>query len=311
MTRGERVIAFIEKYCRVPSGKLVGQPIKLDKFQQRFIKKIYDNKVRTRLAILSMARKNGKTALIAGLCLAHIVGPEARLNSQLVSGAMSRDQAALVFDLMVKMINFSPELQARSRVVPSGKKIYGLSKNVEYQALAAEAKTKHGLSPWLVIFDELGQVRGPKNDFVEALETAQGAYDDAMQIVISTQAPTDADMLSIWIDDAISSGDPHTVIELHTAPEEANLMNERAWKKANPALGTFRSEVEMRSMAEKAILISASTATPRSSPRMFGSAMVVKLPFGVMRKFIPVWIFPARWILPPMCPLLLSMIFGK
>jgi phage terminase large subunit-like protein len=136
--------------------------------------------------------------------------------------------------------------------VPSGKKIYGLSKNVEYQALAAEAKTKHGLSPWLVIFDELGQVRGPKNDFVEALETAQGAYDDAMQIVISTQAPTDADMLSIWIDDAISSGDPHTVIELHTAPEEANLMNERAWKKANPALGTFRSEVEMRSMAEKA-----------------------------------------------------------
>jgi phage terminase large subunit-like protein len=252
MTRGERVIAFIEKYCRVPSGKLVGQPIKLDKFQQRFIKKIYDNKVRTRLAILSMARKNGKTALIAGLCLAHIVGPEARLNSQLVSGAMSRDQAALVFDLMVKMINFSPELQARSRVVPSGKKIYGLSKNVEYQALAAEAKTKHGLSPWLVIFDELGQVRGPKNDFVEALETAQGAYDDAMQIVISTQAPTDADMLSIWIDDAISSGDPHTVIELHTAPEEANLMNERAWKKANPALGTFRSEVEMRSMAEKA-----------------------------------------------------------
>jgi phage terminase large subunit-like protein len=116
MTRGERVIAFIEKYCRVPSGKLVGQPIKLDKFQKRFIKKIYDNKVRTRLAILSMARKNGKTALIAGLCLAHIVGPEARLNSQLVSGAMSRDQAALVFDLMVKMINFSPELQARSRL---------------------------------------------------------------------------------------------------------------------------------------------------------------------------------------------------
>lgn len=252
MTRGEKVIAFIEKYCRVPSGKLVGQPIKLDRFQKRFIKKIYDNKVRTRLAILSMARKNGKTALIAGLCLAHIVGPEARLNSQLVSGAMSRDQAALVFDLMVKMINFHPALIARTRIVPSGKRIYGLGKNVEYQALAAEAKTKHGLSPWLVIFDELGQVRGPKDDFVEALETAQGAYDDAMQIVISTQAPTDADMLSIWIDDAISSGDPHTVIELHSAPEEAKLLDQKAWRKANPALGTFRSEIEMASMAEKA-----------------------------------------------------------
>ena len=252
MTRGEKVIAFIERHCRVPEGKLVGQPIKLDLFQKRFIKRVYDNKSGTRLAILSMARKNGKTALIAALCLAHILGPEARQNSQLVSGARSRDQAALVFNLMVKMINLNPELIARSRVVPSGKRIYGLRQNVEYQALAAEAQSKHGLSPWLVIFDELGQVRGPKDAFVEALETAQGAYDDAMQIVISTQAPTDADMLSIWIDDALKNKDPHTVLELHSAPESADLLNKKAWKKANPALGTFRSAIEMANMADKA-----------------------------------------------------------
>lgn len=252
MTRGEKVIKFIETHCRVPEGKLVGQPMVLDLFQKRFIKKVYDNKAGTRLAILSMARKNGKTALIGALCLAHIVGPEARLNSQLVSGARSRDQAALVFNLMVKMINLNPELQARSRVVPSGKRIYGLRKNVEYQALAAEAQSKHGLSPWLVIFDELGQVRGPKDAFVEALETAQGAYDDAMQIVISTQAPTDADMLSVWIDDALKNKDPHTVLELHSAPETAELLDKKAWKKANPALGTFRSPVEMSNMADKA-----------------------------------------------------------
>lgn len=252
MTRGEKIIKFVETHCRVPEGKLVGKPIKLDPFQKRFIKNVYDNPAGTRLAILSMARKNGKTALIAALCLAHILGPEARLNSQLVSGAQSRDQAALVFNLMVKMINLNPELVARSRVVPSGKRIYGLRKNVEYQALAADASTKHGLSPWLVIFDELGQVRGPKDAFVEALETAQGAYDDAMQIVISTQAPTDADLLSIWIDDALKNKDPHTVVELHTAPEDAILLDKKAWKKANPALGSFRSNIEMAAMAEKA-----------------------------------------------------------
>jgi phage terminase large subunit-like protein len=258
MTRGDRIIKFIELYCRVPSGKLVGKPLKLDQFQKKFIKRIYDNPDGTRLAILSMARKNGKTALIAALCLAHIVGPEARLNSQLVSGARSRDQAALVFDLMVKMINLNQDLIDRTRIVPSGKRIYGLRKNVEYQALAAEASTKHGLSPWLVIFDELGQVKGPKDDFVEALETAQGAYDDAMQIVISTQAPTDADLLSIWIDDALKNNDPHTVIELHTAPENdendepISLLNKKSWKLANPALGTFRSKIEMAAMAQKA-----------------------------------------------------------
>lgn len=252
MTRGEKVIKFIETYCHAPEGKHVGKPLKLDPFQKRFIKNIYDNNVHTRLAILSMARKNGKTALIAALMLAHIVGPEARQNSQLVSGARSREQAAIVFNLMVKMIDFSPELSSRARYVESGKRIYGLRKNVEYKALSAEAKTKHGLSPWLVIFDELGQVTGPKDAFVEALETAQGAYDDAMQIVISTQAPTDADMLSVWIDDALKSKDPSIVLELHTAPDDADLTDEKAWKMANPALGSFRSETEMASMAVKA-----------------------------------------------------------
>lgn len=252
MTRGEKVIAFIETYIYVPEGKLVGQKMKLDRFQRRFILRVFDNPHGTRLAILSMARKNGKTALIAALCLAFIVGPEARLNSQLVSGARSRDQAALVFNLMVKMIDMSPELSARARYVVSGKRIYGLSKNVEYQALAAEAKTKHGLSPLVVIFDELGQVVGQKDAFVEALETAQGAYDDAMQIVISTQARTDADLLSVWIDDAIRSGDPHTIVELHAADEDADLLDQAQWKKANPALGTFRSKIEMKKMADKA-----------------------------------------------------------
>lgn len=252
MSRGQDVIDFIETFCRVPEGKLVGKPMKLEPFQKKFIKKIYDNPKGTNLAILSMARKNGKTALIAALVLAHVVGPEARQNSQLVSGARSRDQAALVFNLAVKMINMNEDLADRARYIPSGKKIIGLRKNVEYQALAAEASTKHGLSPWLVIFDELGQVRGDKDAFVEALETAQGAYDDGLKIVISTQAPTDADMLSVWIDDAIRSEDPHTVLELHAAEQDADVTNKKAWKAANPALGKFRSRDELERMADKA-----------------------------------------------------------
>jgi phage terminase large subunit-like protein len=112
-----------------------------------------------------------------------------------VSGAQSRDQAALVFNLAWKMVQLSPELSKIVRVVPSGKRLLGLSMNTEFRALAAEGKTAHGLSPAVVILDELGQVRGPTDPFVEALETAQGAYDDGLQLVISTQAPTDADML--------------------------------------------------------------------------------------------------------------------
>lgn len=252
MTRAERVIRFIEAYCVVPEGKLVGQPLKLEPFQKQFIREVYDNPKGTRRGILSIARKNGKSGLIAAMVLAHIVGPEARLNAQIVSGARSRDQAALVFNLAWKMVQLSPQLSKIVRVVPSNKRLIGLPMNVEYKALAAEGKTAHGLSPVVVILDELGQVKGSHDPFVEALETAQGAYDDGLQLVISTQAPTDADMLSVWIDDAIANEDPHTVCHVYAADEEADLVDEKEWAKANPALGSFRSEVELRQAGEKA-----------------------------------------------------------
>ncbi|CAH3602504.1 hypothetical protein AI2694V1_1740 [Enterobacter cloacae] len=104
MTRGERVIAFIERFCIVPEGKLIGQPMRLDPFQKEFILAVYDNPAGTDMAILSIARKNGKTGLIAGILLAHLVGPEAVQNTQIVSGALSREQAAIVFNLAVKMV---------------------------------------------------------------------------------------------------------------------------------------------------------------------------------------------------------------
>ena len=63
--------------------------------QMQFIQDVYDNPHGTSRAYLSVARKNGKSALIAAVALAHIVGPEAKQNSQIISGARSRDQASL------------------------------------------------------------------------------------------------------------------------------------------------------------------------------------------------------------------------
>lgn len=246
MTRAERVIAFIERHCPTPDGAHVGKPMKLDAFQRRFIVAIYDNPAGTRRALLSLARKNGKTALIAGLVLAHLVGPEAKLNSQLVSGAMSRDQAALVFNLASKMVHLSPTLAGIVRIVPSGKRLLGLPLNTEYKALAADGKTAHGLSPVLAILDEIGQIRGPQSDFVDAITTSQGAHEAPLLIAISTQAASDADLLSVWLDDAKTSNDPRIVCHLYEAPAGCDLMDVAGWKAANPALGLFRSEDDLR-----------------------------------------------------------------
>lgn len=253
MTRGERVIAFIEAFLRIPEGEHVGQPMRLEPFQRKFITDIYDNRHGTRRAYLSIARKNGKSALIAGILLAHIVGPEAKLNTQIVSGAMSRDQAALVFSLACKMIQLSPDLQPLVRIVPSGKRIIGLTRNVEYRALAADGKTAHGLSPALAILDEVGQIRGSQSDFVDAITTSQGAHAEPLLIAISTQAPNDADLFSVWVDDATNSRDPRIVCHVHAAQKDCLLLDEDAWKAANPAIGVFRSLEDVREQAERAM----------------------------------------------------------
>jgi phage terminase large subunit-like protein len=252
MTRGEKVIAFIERFCRVPEGKLIRQPIKLEDFQRKFILEVYDNPAVTRQAYLSIARKNGKSAIIACLLLVHLVGPEAVENSQIVSGAMSRDQAALVFKLATKMIGFSPELKAIISIVPSSKTFIGLPLNVEFRALSAEAATTHGLSPVLIIVDEAGQIKGPQSDFIDALTTSQGAHENPLLICISTQAATDADLLSIWLDDAAKGLDPQTVSHVYTTPKDVDLSDRASWKLSNPALGIFRSEQDVAQQAEQA-----------------------------------------------------------
>lgn len=173
LSRAGRVIRFIETFCIVPEGAKVGTLIVLSSFQKKFIKAIYDNKHGTTKAYLSIARKNGKTALIAALVLAHLVGPEAKQNTQIVSGAMSREQASIVFKLASKMVQQNPALAEIVRIVDSRKELFGLPMGTEYKALAAEGKTAHGLSPVLAILDEVGQVRGPKSDFIDAITTAQ------------------------------------------------------------------------------------------------------------------------------------------
>lgn len=251
-SRGENVIRFIEIFCKIPEGSQVGQPVKLAPFQKKFIKAVYDNKALTRRAYLSLARKNGKTALIAGMLLAHLAGPERKQNSQIVSGAQSRDQASLVFNLAAKMVQLSPELSAVVRIVPSGKRLIGLKSNVEYRALAADGTTAHGLSPVLAILDEVGQVRGPQDDFIDAITTSQGAHDSPLLIAISTQSANDADLFSIWLDDAENSKDPHIVSHVYKAPDDADLLDKKAWKAANPALGLFRSEKDLEEQAKQA-----------------------------------------------------------
>lgn len=249
-TRGDRNIAWIEKHCIIPEGKLVGKPVVLTNHQRAWIKSIYDTPTRT--FILSMARKNAKTALAAFLLLLHLCGPEAKENSQLFSAAQSREQAALLFSLAAKVVRMSFSLSSVVLIRDTAKQLACPDLGTLYRALSAEATTAYGLSPVFVVHDELGQVKGPRSELYDALETASAAQESPLSIIISTQAPTDNDLLSILIDDALTGSDPMVKCVLHTTPKDLDPFDDESIRLANPHFDVFMNQTEVRRQANEA-----------------------------------------------------------
>lgn len=249
-TRGDRNIAWIEKFCRIPEGKFVGQSVKLTKPQKSWIKEIYDSPTRT--FILSLPRKNAKTTFSAFLLLLHLCGPEAKENSQLYSAAQSREQAAILFALAAKMVRMSPDLNQVIIVRDTAKQLFCSDLGTLYRALSAEASTAYGLSPSFIVHDELGQVKGARSELYEALETAGAAQAEPLSIVISTQAPTDADLLSLLIDDAITGADQRIKVVMHSCKLDADPFSEASIRMANPHYDEFMNKTEVLRQAEDA-----------------------------------------------------------
>ncbi|MCP1778804.1 terminase large subunit [Bradyrhizobium japonicum] len=256
--RAERVIRFIEKLT-VPSGIGAGKPFKLLPFQKLFIRDIYTPHLglnrAVRRAILSMARKNGKTALIAAIALAHLVGPEAIVNGEIYSCANDRDQAAIVFKFARQIVEMEPELLAKVDIIPSTKTMVARRTGSVYRALSSEVGTKHGYLPSVVIYDELAQARN--RDLYDVMVTAFGAREEPLFIVISTQSNDPEHVLSKLIDDGLSKVDPSIVCHLHAADEDCDLQDQKQWLKANPALGVFRNREDLVAAVRKAVRLPA------------------------------------------------------
>jgi phage terminase large subunit-like protein len=250
--RAESNIDWCERYLFLPEGKYVGQPLRMAEFMREDFRAIYGNQHGTRRAIISRGRKNAKSVECACIVLLHLCGPEYRPNGSLYSCAQSRDQAAIIFRLASKMVRMSPILRRVVKIKESAKELRCPDVGTVYKALSAETSTAFGLSPVLTIHDELGQVKGPRYPLYEALETATAAQDAPLTVVISTQAPSDADMLSMLIDDALTEADPRTVLRLNTAPMDDDPFEEATVRKANPALDIFMNKGEVLAMAEDA-----------------------------------------------------------
>ena len=158
----------------------------------------------------------------------------------------------MLFDLAAKIVRLSPKLQSVIQIREAAKELLCPALGTSYKALSAEASTAYGLNPALTIFDELGQVRGPRDELFEALETAGATQEEPLTVIISTQAPNDQDLLSILIDHAKAGLDPSVVLRLATADEDADPFAEETIRAANPAYDEFMNKTVVRTQANDA-----------------------------------------------------------
>jgi phage terminase large subunit-like protein len=255
LTRVQRIIAFLE-FLPITKGRLVGERMKLLPDQRRFVEEVYGSRreVPVRIAVKSEARGNGKTGLLAGLALCHLLGPESELRGEVFSAAIDRQQAGIMFTEMEAIIMAVPEFAARCNVQRFHKKIEivedGPGKGSTYEALSADARRAHGLAPTLWVYDELAQAKD--RTLLDNLQTAMGKRKHSLGIIISTQAADDEHPLSQIIDDGLTGVDPGVVVHLTAAANDADPFDEAVIASVNPAFGKFLSAADVFAEAERA-----------------------------------------------------------
>jgi phage terminase large subunit-like protein len=258
--RVNRIIRFCEMLT-VPDGMLAGQRVVLQPEQKRFINAVYGPRTAEGVrivsqALLTMGRKNAKTALIAMLVLVHLCGPEAIRNGEIYSVAFDREQAAQVFKYASAMVYASEFLSRRLNVVETRKQISDSGSGSRYMGLSAESRTKHGKSSSVVIFDELAQF-GQDRRLYDVMTTSTSAHNAPLLFYISTQAENDAALFSELVDygKKVNTGeikDPSFVAFIYEVPPDADPWDEKNWYLANPFLNIFKNLKVMREDAHKA-----------------------------------------------------------
>ncbi|MCT8999120.1 terminase large subunit domain-containing protein [Chelativorans intermedius] len=248
-----KAIRFIQS-LEVPTGALAGKPLRLAPYQRQFLKGALAKGIS--IGVLSVARGGGKSALTAGVALAHLVGevdPQPR--RECLIGARTRDQGRIVWDYVAGLARSLPEDMQKRLIFRRAPRL-----EIEYEdetgphlirVIAADGKNTLGTSPTLVICDERGHWPLDKgNALEEALLSGLGKRNGRM-LLISTSASDDAHPFSKWLDE----DQPGVYRQEHKADEGCAPDDLEQIRKANPGAeyGVGASLEWLQAQARRAI----------------------------------------------------------
>lgn len=242
--RAMEPIQFIQ-YLHL-TGDYHGRPFILQPWQVEVISAVYgtlkeDGYRQYNYAYLEIPKKNGKTETTAALAIYHLVCDKP--GGQIYCCAAEREQASLVYRAAKQMIEQDEELEAILNVVDSKKEIHNRNTGTYLKVLSAEAYSKHGVNPTVVIFDELHAQQ--KRDLWDFMTFGSGSARKEPLYWVITTAGDDPDKHSIgWeihekalkIRDGELT-DPTWYVKIYGAPDDVDIFDEKVWYECNPNLG--------------------------------------------------------------------------
>lgn len=254
---GERPIYFIEKYCKQAQGTL-GAPLRLELFQKAFIQLVFGwlekgtGFRRFREVMLLLARKNGKSTLLAAIALYMLIA-DMEGAAEIYSVATKKDQAKILFTAAVNMIKQSPEL--RAIIKKRRTDVYFPATSSVFAPLASDSNTLDGLNSHGVIIDELHAIRD--ENLYAVMKQSTSARRQPLIVMITTAGTVRESIFDKEYELACKVADGEEVDEqflplLYELDDREEWTNPEMWMKANPGLGTIKQYKTLSMFVERA-----------------------------------------------------------
>ena len=242
--KAERAVRFIEMLPHT-KGEWEGQRFFLLPWQTRIIKDVFgivkeDGMRQFRTVYIEIPKKMGKSELAAAITL-YLLFADNEPAAEVFSAAADRQQAGIVYEVARRMVEMTPALLKRSKIMAATKRIVNYTNAGYYQVVSADVSNKHGYSLSGLCFDEL-HVQ-PNRKLWDILTKGSGdARRQALHVAITT-AGTDRNSICYELhckaQDILKGKkiDPTFYPVVYSLPDDADWSDEKNWYKVNPSLG--------------------------------------------------------------------------
>lgn len=242
--KADRAVTFIENLCHT-KGKWSGKRFWLLPWQEQLIRDIFgivkpDGNRQFRTAFVEICKKVGKSELAAAIAL-YLLYADNEPSAEVYGAAADRQQASIVFDVARQMVEMSPALIKRSKLMAATKRIVNYGNAGFYQVLSAEVGSKHGFSISGLVFDEIHTQ--PNRQLYDVLtKGSSDARQNPLHFIITT-AGTDRHSIAYELHTKaidILEGrrvDPTFYPVVYGLKDGEDWEDEANWYKVNPSLG--------------------------------------------------------------------------